>query len=245
MNKLRLAALLCGILVVLAALRPVQSQSDFVIENADGRRDVGMALDPSLPGNVDTVVQRFVLVYVNARRNIDMAPIPAAMQNALNQVATRIFLQYVNAKRDIAMAGPPAGMTAGLQSLVPRFLIQYANSRRDIVMGYPRDLIGDTTPPGITDIAVQADSDGIGVRWNTDEFTRGTISYGAQSGGYTESQSETYFERRHEILLPPIAPGTRLYFQIVATDLSGNQTSTSEQVVTGWSYLYLPMVRRN
>jgi hypothetical protein len=244
MNKLRFTIFLCGIIAVLALLRPVQSQSDFVIENADGRRDVGMALAPALPDNLAGVVQRIVLVYVNTRRDIEMAPLPVAMQGAVNQVVERILLQYVNAKRDMVVAGPPAAMNAGLQNLVPRFVIQYANARRDMVMGYPRDLIGDTTAPQITNITTLIDSSGVRVRWTTNEFTQGTVAYGAQAGAYTANASETYFERQHELLLPPVAPGAQLHFQIVAVDLSGNQAATGDQMVAGQSHVYLPLVRR-
>jgi len=243
--------LVSGLIVVVAicwnqvfCLQPVQGQTGIVIENADGRRDVSIALDPLLPGNLASVAHRIVLIDVNAKRDLDMAPIPSAMQGMLNQVINRILLQYVNAERDLALAGPPAAMADGLQKIIPRFVIQYANARRDIVMGYPRDLIGDTTAPQITNITTLIDGSGVRVRWTTNEFTRGTVAYGAQAGAYTENASETYYERQHELLLPPVAPGAQLHFQIVAVDLSGNQAATGDQMVTGQSHVYLPLVRR-
>jgi hypothetical protein len=144
----------------------------------------------------------------------------------------------------MVVAGPPAEMNVGLQNFVPRFVIQYANARRDIVMGYPRDLIGDTTPPQITNITTLIDGGGVRARWATNEFTRGTVAYGALAGAYTESASETFYERQHEQVLPPVAPGVQLHFQIVAVDLSGNQAATGDQMVVGQSHVYLPLVRR-
>ena len=99
-------------------------------------------------------------------------------------------------------------------------------------------------PPQITNITTLIDGSGVRVRWTTNEFTRGTVAYGSQAGAYTANASETYYERQHELLLPPVAPGAQLHFQIVAVDLSGNQAATGDQMVAGQSHVYLPLVRR-
>ena len=59
-----------------------------------------------------------------------------------------------------------------------------------------------------------------------------------------EIQSVSSYERQHELLLPPVASGAQLHFQIVAVDLSGNPAATGDQMVAGQSHVYLPLVRR-
>ena len=246
MNKI--VVVLCVLLffawISMAVSRPAQGQTGIILDGADGSRDLTFSLDSGLSFQLDGVINRIVVEYVNAKRDENLAPAPLAMQSTLNRVLDRILLQYVNSKRGMSMAGPPVEMNAGLQNLIPRFVIQYANARRDIVMGYPRDLIGDTTAPQITNITTLIDGSGVRVRWTTNEFTRGTVAYGSQAGAYTANASETYYERQHELLLPPVAPGAQLHFQIVAVDLSGNQAATGDQMVAGQSHVYLPLVRR-
>lgn len=243
MSKLIPAALLVGIITVFAVLRPVQGQSDFVLERADGRRDIGMSMSSTLTGNLASVAERIVLVYTNGRRDIAMLPLPAAMRSVVNQVAERIVLVYANGRRDIAMTPPPETFTNYLKRLLPRFVIQYANGRRDLVMTYPRELLNDTTRPQVLDIEVLTDG-GLRVRWTTNEFTRGKLQYGTTSGSYTGTIEEQYYEKQHELVLPSVSPGAVLYFRLIVTDQSGNETVTPEQVVQGLSYLYLPTVRK-
>ena len=49
------------------------------------------------------------------------------------------------------------------------------------------------TPPQITNITALIDGSGVHVRWTINEFTRGTVAYGAQASVYTENASETYY----------------------------------------------------
>jgi hypothetical protein len=246
MNAKRLT-LLAGVGVVLALalllLRPARSQSDFVIENADGRRDASVAMDAALPGTLAGMTPRFILQYVNARRDLLLAAAPAPLQAALNQVAPRFVLQYVNARRDLTIAAP-TGMDALLQAVSERIVLQYANAKRDLMMGYPKELINDTTPPQLGAIEISNMADGVRVRWSTNEFTVCVISYGLQPGVYTDSIAEVYFSRSHEVLLPALPPGATVYIQNACTDLSGNQSTSAEQSLIAQRFVYLPFVSK-
>lgn len=246
MNTKRLTLLTSlGVVLALALLllRPAASQSDFVIENADARRDAAVALDAGLPTVLAGVTTRFILQYVNVRRDLVVAAAPAPLQAALNQVGPRFVLQYVNVRRNLDMAAPE-GMSALLQAVGERFVIQYANARRDLVMGYPRELLNDTTPPQIGSLDVAAASQGVRLRWTSSEFTKSTVEYGLQPGVYRDMVSENYFEKVHDITLPAPPPGSALYFRIVSTDLSGNQSVSAEQLAQAQSFIYLPLVRK-
>jgi hypothetical protein len=242
-----------AILLLMAALgaaalllppRAAQSQVGIVLENADGRRDVAMVSDAGLQGNVNAVAQRISLEFANSSRVEALQPLPVGMHGLLEQAAAHISVQFANGLRTIPLAGLPGPMLAGVDAVAARLVLDSAGGRRDVALAYPRTLLNDTTPPQISGIAAQWTGANTRLRWRTDEFTRATVQFGEQPGAYTGSATEPYFAREHELQLPPVQPGGRLYFRITVVDLSDNQASSDEQVVIGQRYLYLPSLRR-
>jgi hypothetical protein len=98
---------------------------------------------------------------------------------------------------------------------------EFAGYQKDLA--YPKALFNDTTPPEITDVAI----DGILARqarinWTTDEFATSLVKYGGFPDEYESSKRESTFTKNHSISLEGLLPQTKYYFVVNSTDRSGN-----------------------
>ena len=67
---------------------------------------------------------------------------------------------------------------------------------------------------------------------------------GASADQLTEAVTRADYAKVHEVTLPGLTPGVTYFYQIVATDLSGNQTTSPVYQIAGELRLYLPAVRK-
>lgn len=95
----------------------------------------------------------------------------------------------------------------------------------------------DLTPPsiiagpGIVDLS----SEGVTVRWRTDEPADGFVEYGAEGQPLSELAGSAIPARKHEVTLSNLAPGTRYEYRVRSTDLAGNTSSTDPAGNAAWS----------
>ncbi len=87
------------------------------------------------------------------------------------------------------------------------------------------------TPPTITDIKVTFDSPAT-ITWTTDENSTSLVKYGTQNGSYTSSISDPSYNTSHSITLFNLTPGTRYYYVVNSTDISGNSNQSTEDLFT-------------
>ncbi len=86
----------------------------------------------------------------------------------------------------------------------------------------------DDAPPKIRKLEVRAEADWAVIRWETDELTESKVLFGTDSGVYTFQKYDWNLAEKHSMRLTGLTPGERYYFQILATDPSGNQAQTPE-----------------
>jgi len=104
-------------------------------------------------------------------------------------------------------------------------LHEFAGYQKDLA--YPKPLFNDTTPPEITDVAVDNIlSTQARINWTTDEFATSLVKYGDYLDGYETSKRETLFTKNHSISLDGLLPKTRYYFAVNSTDRSGNSAES-------------------
>lgn len=144
-----------------------------------------------------------------------------------------------------------------LNSVLPRIIIQFANENRQEALRYPIGMVGDVTPPNVTNlqISVNAANRSATITWLTDEFAQTLLSYGRQPGAYEQSVTDAAYAKQHTALLTDLALGS-YYFIVRSTDRDSNQGTTDENSFTVTDaptptptpppglQLFLPMVRR-
>jgi len=187
-------------------------RDDFILENADGSRTVGLSSSPTLSGLIGAVLTRFTLEFADGSRT---APLDT----------------------------PPAGLAALVNALAPRVMMEFADGSATRPLSYPRDLVGDTTAPIISNAAVAPGGAGLTFTWDTDEPALGRLLYGAQPGQLNQTASETLYAGRHSLTIPAAAE-QGIYYRIVSIDRGGNMAQTAEQSVEAatTAILYLPSV---
>jgi hypothetical protein len=216
MMKARRAALpIIVLLTVLALVAPARGQpDDFVVTNADQLTTLAVSASSSLNGLIAGVTSRFVVQYANHIRYYAMTPIAASLQTLLGQVGDR-------------------------------FVIRYANANRLYAFTYPMEMLADVTPPQITGVTVaRLDAGSVRISWFTNEFATSRLQYGAQTGTYTHTITDSLYYKLHEVVLTGLVPGTTYYYTIGSTDRSGNPTDSQEYSFTAASPVFLPFVRR-
>jgi hypothetical protein len=116
---------------------------------------------------------------------------------------------------------PVQGTLANLLRALPEWLIPVhaGDGYLGVSMAYPRQLLGDTVPPQISDVDIEPIS-GL-IEWKTDEFATSEVRYGTEPGNYTGVISATTWITAHQMLLPNVPPGTDS-FLIRGADRSGN-----------------------
>lgn len=76
----------------------------------------------------------------------------------------------------------------------------------------------------ITNVAINAASpDSAAITWKTNRVSKGKLNYG-QTISYGQEAFEQVFATDHKIELQGLQPGTKYYFEVLATDIDGGQT---------------------
>lgn len=90
----------------------------------------------------------------------------------------------------------------------------------------------DITPPAIKDITSSLQNRTTAViSWVTNEPTSGKVEYGKNTQyGYTATSEE--LKTAHSVRLDDLEPNTIYHFRIIATDESGNETASPDNVFT-------------
>ena len=248
MKDVRIGAflLIAAITGMLALTRPAAGQlpdavtDDIVVGNADAIRFENVASNAGLNSVLGSTAARIPVEFANTVRYPEFLTPPSALAALLGQVSVRIPVEYANAVRHNNLIAPPSGLATTLAGVGPRIRFEFANANRSAAMSYPRQLIKDTTAPVIN----QPSRNGNKIIWTTNEFTSVIFRYGVSPGQLDQQIVNVLFAKSHEVTLPALQPGGTYYYQIVATDLSGNVTNSPVFKVTGNSRLYLPFVRR-
>jgi hypothetical protein len=179
--------------------------------------------------------------------NILSVAASSELNTLIANVEPRFVVQHANANLYYAFGSMPSELLNLIGEVNDRCVIQYANENKYYSVTYPLELINDTTPPKISDVAAKTESSGDEtITWNTDEFTTSTVEYGSQPGTYSQSVTDELFNKQHEIVLSGLTVGESYYYRITDTDRSGNSTRSSEYsfTVTVTSYVYLPAIMR-
>jgi len=178
---------------------------------------------------------------------------PLTSSSALNGWLDALRPHFVVDNADSLRHAPlvfPWGLQGALDGLPAHFVLDMADSNRFYTLAYPRTLINDTTPPQETQppAIVPAGSGSVKIRWQTNEFSRGTIEYGPQAGQYTRSASEALHVRDHEVTLTGLAADATTYYRIINSDPAGNSAVSPERSFTTGSTsssVFLPMTIAN
>lgn len=247
MNRpITIASLLVAATAILLALTrsaagqlPNTVTDDIIVGNSDAIRYENVVSSSGLTAKLDTVAVRIPVEYANAVRFVNIAPPPGGLAALLGQVAERILLEYANSIRQVNLSAPPSALFTLLGQVSPRIVIEYADADLSTALTYPMQLIKDETAP----IIDQPSGSGAKIVWTTNEFSSTVLRYGTSPGQLNEQIIEPLFAKDHEITLPSLEPGMTYYYQIVATDLSGNVTTSPVYKISGELRLYLPIVR--
>ncbi len=249
MKKITVALVLFVTLLAGQAVFSVRAQSgQFIIEGADGVSTLSFTTSSDLVALITQTAPRIVFQHARSNRHITLAPVPAALSNLLAGIHPRLVVQHAHANRHLALIPPSAQLNTLLNQLLPRLVLQHARANRVLEMGYPRALIGDTTPPQVTQIAVNMmGEDSAIVTWTTDEFADSTVKCGTQSGNYTMTFSDPLYVKQHTLTLTGLAAGTTFYCVCRSADLSGNTYQSQEFHFeqTEEIFVYLPLVLRS
>lgn len=169
----------------------------------------------------------------------------SGLNTLIANVEPRFVVQYANANRYYTLMPIPNILQTLIGQVGDRFIIQYANSNRLYTLPYPTNLIGDTTPPQISGLAVNPMGGGtVAISWVTDEPATATLRYGTQSGAYTQMLTDDLYYKLHGFTASGLSVGTIYYYRIGNTDRSGNSTESQELSFKISGFIYLPLIRR-
>jgi hypothetical protein len=248
MKRIATALLLLLMLVAGRAVFTVRAQSaQFIIQNADEVNTLSFTSSSTVSNLLAQVSPRIMFQHAQANRYITLTSVPSALNNLLAQMTPRIVFQHAQANRHIGLTRVPGELNTLLAQILPRFILQHARANSVLALGYPLTLIGDTTPPQITQIAVAMQGvESAVVTWTTNEFADSTVRCGTASGSYTMTFSDPLYVKQHAVTLTGLTAGTKYFCRARSTDLSGNTTQSSEfnfEQVEEMS-VYLPLVLR-
>ncbi len=240
MNTRRVVFTLVAVLILLLGLAVVlpargKPTDSIIVSGASSVLDLSVTRSTGLENLVSGVGPRFVVQYANSMRFFNLAAPPA-----LPNVGPRFVVQYANSMRNYGLVAPQTTLV-----VAPRIVMQYANSNTAYGLRYPSALIGDHVPPQITAVTTTVSAaNRVFVSWTTDEFANGVFSYGARSGSYTSTLTDTLYYRDHSVILTSLASG-KYYFAIRSADQSGNTSVSQEYSFTTKTFVYLPTVLKS
>jgi hypothetical protein len=184
----------------------------------------------------------FVISGADAVQFVDTTGSPD-LEDLIQQVAVRFVVQFANQLKFYDVSPAPGELLDLIAQVKPRFVIQFANANRFYSFAFPVDIIGDTSPPVISNLT--ASNTGM-VGWQTDEYAIGEVHYGLQSGNYTEVISNGLYQLNHNYQLTNLIGGQTYYLRVRSTDRSLNVSWSDERSFTYDTpkYVYLPMILR-
>ena len=232
MNARGIALILVAVLMLLALAVPVagEPQQEIPVIGADFilTPEVGESPPPD-------VEMRVVAAYANEilREDLEAMPTPPP-------VPQRVVAAYANEILRAALA------PADFEWPVPeRIVFAYANANLHPELVYPCELMCDTTPPAISDVAVEiSSSSAVTITWTTDEFADSEVLYGEETGQHTGTVSDDTLVKEHEIGLIGLSSETTYYYRVCSTDRCDNGACSPEYSFEV-SYIYLPLVLRD
>jgi hypothetical protein len=152
---------------------------------------------------------------------------------------TRVLVEYADSATPYPLSDIPAAFRALVSAVPARIIVEYADSSRPLSLAYPRQLINDSQPPVISQVAAGGANT---VTWTTDEYADSVVLFGTAPGADTGSASDPLYVRQHRVVLPGLVTGATYYFRATSTDRSGNVASSLEFSLTGQVLAYLPLV---
>lgn len=235
------------LLLHLLAAQPSSAQTDVVIGNADASWTSGLGRPNDLIGLLDQVVTRVVIGAADADRNEALVNAPTSLRGLLDQVPVRVYFGSANGSRIFSLAQMPSALQSVVAGTAARTVVNMANGTRVQSLAYPRELIGDNTPPAMQAPSLESAPNGaIDLVWATDEFTTVVVRYGTAAGVYTKEVSDPFYAKAHRLRFTDLQAGVTYYFQFTNTDRSGNVTTSGEYALSLQAVypLYLPAIRR-
>jgi hypothetical protein len=222
---------LLALLIAIGWRYAASAQGNIVLENADGQSVITLGLGSDLTQLLENIEERILLEHANGSEYIPLAVMPQALSALLEQMDVRFVIEHANGNEVKGLAQPGGALFAALEAMLPRFVIEHANGNQFIDLGYPKELIGDKTPPTALTPEIQPTDPGIIITWDSNEFTRFVLRYGTSPGNYTETVTEPLYSLHHEVELTTLQDGQTYYFVIESEDISGNKSTTSEQKI--------------
>lgn len=245
MNVPRATLLALLILLILFTVALADSPHDeIIVDRADTIRQATPGLDAGLLGSATGIGPRVTVAFANTVRHFGLVNAPGALQGLLANVTPRITTDHANTIAHKPLVAAPADLQALFTQVGDRIIFAFANTSRQVPLTYPLPLIGDTTPPVVTNVAAAATGGAVEITWTTNEFADSTVLYGTQSGNYTYTASDPLYVRQHRIVLTGLITGRTYYYRVRSTDLSGNTTTGPEHNVVTRSSVFLPQLRR-
>ena len=229
---------------MLALTRPAAGQlpdapmDDIVVGSADAIRFENVTASSSLNTVLNGVGARVAVEFANAVAYPLFTAPPAQLDAQLAQTGPRVAVEFANAARHANLSAPTGVLATALAQAGPRVVFEFANANRSMTMAYPKALINDTAAPVIG----QPRGSGNRIAWATDEFTSIVFRYGTTQTQLDQQIVDEVFSRSHEVTLPTVQPGVIYYYQITATDLSGNTATSPIYEYRSELRLYLPSV---
>lgn len=204
-----------GLFILVAVGLAAKGESGgFIIENADDSTTLSMVASTELNDLIANVAPHMIVEYANSLRDYLITPVPETLQTLLEQVEARIVVEYANANRYYSLT-------------------------------YPSALIGDMVAPQVSNIVTTPSGSGnVEISWTTDEYTISMIEYGTQSGVYTQTVTDDWFRKEHQITLTGLTTGELYYYRIYNSDRSGNSAQSAEGSFISAVAIYLPIAVR-
>jgi hypothetical protein len=229
--KGKTAVVIALLLIGLALVLPLTTtgQSSIIVTDADSVQDTSIVYSPGLVSSTQSVAPRVAVEYAHSTAPQALAEPPTTLQSFLDSITERVVAEYANSTAPRPLTEPPTALRGLINSITERVVAEYANSNRVEAMVYPLELMNDTTPPQISDIAANAvGSDSATITWTTDEFATSTVLYGTQSGVYSETVSDSLYVKQHEVTLSELVPGMTYYYVVRSSDQSDNTATSAE-----------------
>lgn len=231
--RLGKAAIVVLLLGVFALVFPpwISSQSgDIVVTGADSLLKVPSAHSTELTSTASSTSPRVAVEYAHSTLRHVLTVLPSSLQDRVDAVSDRVAAEYAHSTARWVLTEAPAELQTALVAVSNRVAIEYACSTHRQSLVYPIELIGDTTPPQITDIAVTpVGSSSVNVTWTTDEFATSAVDYGTEPGNHPNTISDAYYTKQHAVVMSSLLPNTTYYFLVSSADQSGNVAASVEQ----------------
>lgn len=246
MKKYHFLFLLGAIFIVLFSVLPVEGQhSGFIISGANETNTLNTEGSSTLSGFVEQVDPRFIIEFARANHFYNMASIPMDLDSHLTSLKPRVIIQFAYANNFLSLKNTPHELDNLLAGLYSRIIIQFANANRYLAFAYPRDLIGDTTQPHISEINIsQIGETSTRIAWKTNELADSAVECGTNPGVYTISLSNSWYTLQHSILVSGLSPEVEYFCRVGSKDLCGNLAVSNEFrfIQAGQSNIFLPLI---